>query len=103
MPQRIKDFAVKSFHFFIALRVVSGGENVLHSENEAHVLESFRGELSSVAGEERNRRALHEQQVVNEGLANLDRGDSRKRNRPHQLRVPVCDDKQKPIPATSVD
>ncbi len=83
----------------IALRVVSRGEKFLHSENEAHVLEQLRGELYSVVGEERNRRAIHEHTVVHERFCHLESGDIHKRNRPHQLRVPVCDDKQKPIPA----
>ncbi len=83
----------------IALRVVSRGEEVFHSENEAHVVEKLRGEFVSVVGEERNRRAIDQHPVVHERLNHLARGDFRKRERPHQLRVPVCDDKQNTIPA----
>ncbi len=83
----------------IAPQVVSRRGKVLHSQNEAHVLENLRGELLSGVGEERNRRAIHEHPMVQERLDHLNRGDFHKRNRPHQLRVPVCDDKQKPIPA----
>ncbi len=67
------------------------------------MLETFRSELYSVVGEERNRPALHEHQVVEEGIANFDRGDFSKQKRPHQLQVPVYDDKQKPIFARSLD
>ncbi len=56
MSQRLKDGAVKSLDLPIALRVVSRGEKVLHSENEAYMLEKLRGELFSVVGGERNRR-----------------------------------------------
>ncbi len=45
MSQRVKDSAVKSLDSSIALRVVSRREKVLHSDNEAHVLETLRGEL----------------------------------------------------------
>ncbi len=97
MPQRVEDHSIECLNLTVTLRVTHGGENVLHAKDETNVLEELRGEFFSVFGEKRNRWAIHEHPLVH------DRDNFRMWMRPQLLRVPVCDDKEKPIPAGNLD